>query len=453
MSKENILIIDDEVSIRSSLKGILEDEGFQVTTVESGEEGLEAIRNQNIDLVLLDIWLPKMSGVDVLKKIKTMEESPQVVMISGHGTIETAVRATKLGAHDFLEKPLSLEKVVLTVRNALRQQKLEEENIRLRERLKTKYYLIGHSLAIQRLREEIKLAALSNGRVLITGENGTGKELVARLIHQQSARREKRFVEVNCSAVPDDLIESELFGFVQGAFINAQKDKKGKLLLADGGTLFLDEVGDLSVKTQARLIRAIEEQSYEPMGSTEVISFNSRIIAATSKSLRDLIAKRRFREDLFFKLNVIPLTLPPLRERVEDIPLLIDHFLKHFSEEYGRKPKSMSPEAMNAFLKYIWPGNVSELMNVIERFVIMVQEEEIASSHLSLFVETRELEYISGFFEGHSLDKAKEQFERRFIHETLMRNNWEIPKAASDLKIDEANLREKIKALNITFVS
>lgn len=453
MSKENILIIDDEASIRSSLKGILEDEGFQVTTAETGEEGVEAIRNQNVDLVLLDIWLPKMSGVDVLKKIKTMEESPQVVMISGHGTIETAVRATKLGAHDFLEKPLSLEKVVLTVRNALKQKKLEEENIRLRERLKTKYYLIGHSPAIQRLKEEIKLAALSNGRVLLTGENGTGKELVARLIHQQSGRRDKRFVEVNCSAVPDDLIETELFGFIQGALANAQKDKKGKLLLASGGTLFLDEVGDLSLKTQARLIRAIEEQSFEPVGSTEVISFNSRIIAATSKSLRDLIARRMFREDLFFKLNVIPLTMPPLRKRVEDIPLLIDHFLKHFSEEYGRKPKSMSPEAMNAFLKYVWPGNVSELMNVIERFVIMVQEEEITSSHLSLFVETRELEYISGFFEAHSLDKAKEQFERRFIHETLMRNNWEIPKAASDLKIDEANLREKIKDLNITFVS
>ncbi len=453
MSKETILIIDDEVSIRSSLKGILEDEGFRVTTVESGEEGLEAIRNQNIDLVLLDIWLPKMNGVDVLKKIKTMEETPPVVMISGHGTIETAVRATKLGAHDFLEKPLSLEKVVLTVRNALRQKKLEEENIRLRERLKTKYYLIGHSPAIQRLREEIKLAALSNGRVLITGENGTGKELVARLIHQQSARREKRFVEVNCSAVPENLIESELFGFVQGAFANAQKDKKGKLLLADGGTLFLDEVGDLSVKAQAQLIRAIEDRSFEPVGSTEVISFNSRIIAATSKSLRDLIAKRKFREDLFFKLNVIPLTLPPLRERAGDIPLLIDHFLKHFSEEYGRKPKSMSPEAMNAFLKYVWPGNVSELMNVIERFVIMVQEDEISGSHLSLFVETRELEYISGFFEGHSLEKAKEQFEKRFIHETLMRNNWEIPRAASDLKIDEPALREKIKALNITFVS
>ncbi|MGQ9673414.1 MAG: sigma-54-dependent transcriptional regulator [Candidatus Aminicenantales bacterium] len=451
MSREKILIIDDEASIRSSLQGILEDEGFQVASVETGEEGLEAIRHQNVDLVLLDIWLPRMNGIDVLKKIKAMEDSPPVIMISGHGTIETAVRATKLGAHDFLEKPLSLEKVILTVRNALKQRKLEEENLQLREKLKTKFYLVGNSPAIRRLREEIELAATSNGRVLISGENGTGKELVARLIHQQGQRREKRFVEVNCSAVPEELMEIELFGFVQGALPHAHKDKKGKLLLADGGTLFLDEVGDLSLKMQARLIQAIEEQHFEPLGAAEAIRFNARIIAATSKSLRDLVAKKMFREDLFFKLNVIPISLPPLRERVEDIPLLIDHFLRHFSAEYGKKPKSMSREAMNAFLKYVWPGNVSELMNVIERFVIMVQEEEITAAHLSLFVETRELEGVAGFFEGHSLDKAKEQFERRFIHWALMRNNWEIPRTASDLKIDETRLREKIRALNITF--
>jgi len=453
MTTEKILIIDDEASIRSSLKGILEDEGFLVKTVATGEEGLELLKNQNVDLVLLDIWLPRMSGVDVLKKIKTMEENPQVVMISGHGTIETAVIATKLGAHDFLEKPLSLEKVVLTVRNTLRQKKLEEENILLREKQRSKYYLVGESRSLQKLREGIDRAAASNGRVLIFGENGTGKELVARLIHQQSPRKEKKFMEVNCSAIPDDLMESELFGHVKGAFPQAHKDKKGKLLLADDGTLFLDEVGDLSLRIQAKLIRAVEEQRFEPLGTTELIPFNTRLIAATSKNLRELIGQRRFREDLYFKLNIIPLALPPLRERTEDIPLLIDHFLKHFSAEYGKKPKTMSPEALGAFLKYVWPGNVSELMNVIERFVIMVQEEEIASSHLSLLVETRELENISDFFEGHSLEKAKEQFERRYIHRALMRNNWEIPKAASELKIDEANLRERIKALNITFTA
>jgi two-component system nitrogen regulation response regulator NtrX len=453
MTKENILIIDDEASIRSSLKGILEDEGFLVKTAETGEEGLELLKNQNVDLVLLDIWLPGISGIDVLKSIKTAEENTQVVMISGHGTIETAVTATKLGAHDFLEKPLSLEKVVLTVRNALRQKKLEEENIQLREKQRSKYYLVGQSRSMQELRNGIDKAAISSGRVLIFGENGTGKALVARLIHQHSPRKEKKFMEVNCSAVPDDLMEGELFGYVKAAFPQAHKDKKGKLLLADEGTLFLDEVSDLSLKIQTKLNRAVEEQMFEPLGTSEPITFNTRLIAATSKNLREVIARGKFREDLYFKLNIIPLAVPPLRERTEDIPLLIEHFLKHFSGEYGKKPKTMSAEAMVAFLKYVWPGNVSELMNVIERFVIMVQEDEIASSHLSLLVETRELEHVSHFFEGHSLEKAEEQFQRRYIHRVLMRNNWEIPKAAFDLKIDEASLREKIKALNITFVA
>ncbi len=450
MTKENILIIDDEPSIGSSLKGILEDEGFLVKTAETGEEGLELLKNQNVDLVLLDIWLPGMSGIDVLKKIKTTEDNPQVVMISGHGTIETAVTATKLGAHDFLEKPLSLEKVVLTVRNALRQKKLEEENIQLREKQRSKYYLVGESRSIRELRKGIDQAAASNGRVLIFGENGTGKELVARLIHQESPRKEKKFLEVNCSAIPDDLMESELFGYVKGALPQAHKDKKGKLLLADGGTLFLDEVSDLSLKIQAKLVRALEEQRFEPIGTGDLIPFNTRVMAATGKNLREAVAQGRFREDLYFKLNIIALALPPLRERTEDIPLLIDHFLRHFSEEYGKKPKTMSQEALGAFLKYVWPGNVSELMNVIERFVIMIQEDEIKSSHLSLLVETRELEYISDFFEGHSLEKATEQFEWHYIRRALIRNNWEIPRAASDLRIDEATLRERIKALNIT---
>jgi two-component system nitrogen regulation response regulator NtrX len=456
MSKENILIIDDEASICSSLKGILEDEGFLVKTAESGEGGLEMLKRQNVDLVLLDIWLPKMSGIDVLKKIKAMEESPQVVMISGHGTIETAVTATKLGAHDFLEKPLSLEKVILTVRNALRQKKLEEENLLLRERQRGRYYLIGESPSIQKLRKEIEAAAVSGGPVLIYGENGTGKELVARLIHQKSQRREKRFVEVNCSAVPDELMEMELVGYLKGAFPQAVRDKKGKLLLAHEGTLFLDEVGDLSLKTQAGLFRSISERSFEPLGALVPLSFEGRVMAATSRSLRDLIAQGRFREDLFFKLNVTPLTLPPLRERPDDIPLLIDHFLKHFAAEYGKKPKTMSPDALGAFRRYVWPGNVSELMNVIERFVIMVPEEVIDSSHLTLLVETRELEYFSDFFQGRddrTLDKAKEHFERRYIHGVLMRNGWDIPQSASDLNLEEKELREKIKTLNITFVS
>jgi two-component system nitrogen regulation response regulator NtrX len=453
MTKEQILIIDDEASIRSSLKGILEDEGFLAKTAETGEEGLELLKSQNVELVLLDIWLPGLSGIDVLKKIKAMEDNPQVVMISGHGTIETAVTATKLGAHDFLEKPLSLEKVVLTVRNALRQKRLEEENLRLRKRQRSGYYLVGQSRSMQNLREGIDRAASSSGRVLIFGENGTGKELVARVIHQQSPRREKRFMEVSCSAVPDDLMERDLFGYVKDAFPGAHADKKGKLLLADGGTLFLDEVGDMSLKIQAGLTRTLEEQAFAPLGTAELVSFDTRVIAATSKPLRELVGRGAFREDLYFKLNVIPLILPPLRERTEDIPLLIDHFLNYFSSEYGKKPKTMSREALGAFLKYVWPGNVSELMNVIERFVIMVEEEEINASHLSLLVETRELGPVSDYFEGYSLARAREQFERRYIHRALIRNNWEIPRAAADLKIDEAELRERIEALNITFVT
>ena len=452
MNSEKILIIDDETSIRSSLKGILEDEGFSVRTAETGEEGLELLKGQSFDLILLDIWLPEMNGIDVLKKVKAMEDNPQVVMISGHGTIESAVNSTKLGAFDFLEKPLSLEKVVLTVKNALKQRKLEEENLLLREKQKTMFYLVGKSRAIQKLRGEIDKSAPSNGRVLIYGENGTGKEFVARLIHQQSQRKDKKFLEINCSAVPDDLMESELFGYLKENQPHAVKDKKGKLLLADQGTLFLDEIGDMNLKTQAKLVRVIEEQRFEPLGSTESVSVSTRIIAATGKNLKELVARGKFREDLFFKLNVIPLSIPPLRERVEDIPLLINNFLTQFSEEYGKKPKAMNEEALGVFLSYVWPGNVSELMNVIERFVIMVPDDEINASHLSLLVETRELEDISDLMEIPQLREATARFERRYIHRILMRNKWDVPKTAADLGVADAELRGKIKSLNITLV-
>ncbi len=452
MIKENILVIDDEVSILSSLQGILEDEGYSVRTTDSGEKGLNLMKDQNFDLILLDIWLPEMNGIDVLEKIKSGEDSPQVVMISGHGTIETAVQATKLGAYDFLEKPLSLEKVVLTVENALRQKRLEEENIQLREKIQTRFHLVGKSRSIQKLRDEITAAAPTNGRVLIYGENGTGKEQIARLIHQQSNRREKRFVEINCAAIPDELMENELFGYFKGGFAGAIKDKKGKLLLADGGTLFLGEIGDMSLKTQAKLVRVIESQNFEPLGSAKALSLDTRFIAASSKNLKELISKGKFREDLFFKLNVIPLSIPPLRERVEDIPLLIDYFLGFFSNEYGKKQKTMSPEAQKAFLNYSWPGNVSELMNVIERFVIMVPDDEINASHLSLLVETRELQFIPGISEDQSLRLATEQFERKYIHKILMKNNWDVARTSADLKIDEPQLRQKIKTLNITFI-
>jgi len=450
MSKDRILVIDDEASIRSSLQGILEDEGYDVKTVETGEKGLDLLKKQNFGLILLDIWLPEMSGMDVLKQVKGQEEPPQIVVISGHGNVEMAVRATKLGAFDFLEKPLSLEKVVLTVNNALRQHKLEEENIALREKIKPRYYLVGKSAAIQKLRREIKKAAPTNGRILISGENGSGKELAARLIHQQSQRKDKRFVELNCAAIPDDLIESELFGSLKGETPLTGKDKKGKLLQADGGTLFLDEIGDMSVKTQAKLVKAIMSQKFEPLGSAETVAFDTRMIAATSKNLKDLIVKGKFKEDLFFKLNVLPMTIPPLRDRTEDIPLLVNYFLRYFSSEYGKKPKSMNREAMKAFLNYSWPGNVSELMNVIERFVIMVEDEEIGVSHLNLLVEARELETMPGLHNHPTLGQAAQLFEKRFIHRALTKNHWDLARTAAELDLDAAALKEKIKGHNIT---
>ncbi len=451
MIKERILVVDDEAGIRSSLKGILEDEGYTTKTTETGEEALGLLTKQDFDLVLLDIWLPGMSGIEVLKKIKMTDENSQVVMISGHGTIETAVVATKLGAYDFLEKPLSLEKVILTVKNALRQKKLEEENIQLRQKLKLKHQLVGESRAIQKLKDKIEKIAPTNGRVLIHGEQGSGKELIARLIHLESPRRNKRFVQINFAAIPEDLIEDELFGHVKNHFPRADKDKKGKLLLADHGTLFLDEIHEMSLKTQAKLAQVIEDQAFEPLGSNESIPFETRIITATSSNIKELAAAGKYRNDLFLKLNIIPMSIPPLRERKEDIPLLVDHFLKYFSIEHGKKKKTMSKEAMKAFVNYSWPGNVSELINVIERFVIMVQDEQIKASHISLLVESRESQPVRGFYKNRSFKDVSEKFEREYIHKALLKNKWDIPATATCLKMSQKDLNKKIKTLGIAF--
>jgi len=452
MKKDKILVIDDEAGIRSSLKGILEDEGYHVKSTATGEKGLTLMKGDNFDLVFLDILLPEMSGIEVLEKINSAEENTQVVIITAHGSIDLAVKATKLGAFDFLEKPLSLEKVVLSAKNALKQKKLEEENIQYREKIQAKHQLIGKSAAIQKLRQEIEAAAPTNGRVLIYGENGTGKELVARLIHQESPRKTHRFIQINSAAIPDELIESELFGYVKGAVPNTEKDKKGKLLLADGGTLFLDEVSELSTKAQAKLVNVIEEQKYEPIGSSDSISIDTRLIAATDKNLKDLIAAKRFRENLYFKLNVIPMYIPPLRERKEDIPPLIDYFLEYFAMEAGKKKKAMSKEAMEAFVNYSWPGNVSELINVIERFVIMIKEDNIEAIHLSLLVEPIESQFIPGLREIKSLETATEDFEREYIHQALVRNKWNLRKTSSELNIERRALDKKIVQLGITFL-
>ncbi len=448
--KDKMLVIDDEAGIRSSLKGILEDEGYQIKTAGTGEDALHLLRTNNFDLILLDIWLPEMNGIELLKEIKKMDENAQVVMISGHGTIETAVRAIKLGAYDFLEKPLSLEKVVLAVKNALKHKKLEEENIQLKEKMGVKFRLVGKSPAIKRLKEDIRKAAAASSAVLIHGEEGTGKELAARLIHLGSPRKDKRFIQLNFAAIPDELIEEELFGHVRAHPDGSEKDKKGKLLLADGGTLFLDEVCDISPRIQNKLLRVIEEKKFEPFGPSDSVPVDIRIISSTGKNIREEISRGRFREELFLRLNIIPMFIPPLRERKEDIPLLIDYFLEYFSVQDGKKKKTMDREAMEAFLNYPWPRNVSELINVIERFVIMVPDEEIMASHLSLLVEPREFPALPGLDQKQSLEKAGQQFEKEFIHRILIKHNWGLAKAASELEISPGELRKKIESLKIT---
>src|SRR6201988_102914 len=367
----SILIVDDEEGIRESLGALLRDEGYEVAAVASGEECLEQLESRNFDLVLLDVWLTKSDGLETLARIQAHDTAPMVVMISGHGSIETAVRATKLGAFDFIEKPLSLSKIILVVRNALDYTRLEEENRRLRAELEERHEIVGTSVPMKALRQQIALTAPTNGRVLIYGESGTGKELVARALHASILRNTMQFVELNCAAIPEELIESELFGHRKGSFTGASEDKVGKFQKADGGTLFLDEVGDMSLKTQSKVLRVLEEQRVERLGSNEPITGEVRVIAATNKKIQDEIARNAFREDLFYRLNVIPFYVPALRERVEDIPILAAHFLAAFSREYGKKPKEFSAAAVDVLLNYPWPGNVRELKNLVERLVII----------------------------------------------------------------------------------
>src|ERR671931_847602 len=381
--KPTILIVDDEPGVRTALSGVLRDEGYAVEAVSSGEACLQRLAGQPYDIVLLDIWLPGMDGLATLARMRERQVDVQVVLISGHGNIESAVRAIKMGAFDFVEKPLSLEKTVLVIRNALHQRRLEAENRALRARVDRTETMVGESYAMRRLREQVAMAAPTNGRVLIYGENGTGKEMVARIIHALSRRRAGSFVEVNCAAIPEELIESELFGHVRGAFTGAVADRRGKFEVADGGTIFLDEIGDMSLKTQAKVLRVLQEQTMEAVGGTTRIKVDARVIAATKKELKEEIRAGRFREDLYFRLNVIPIFVPPLRERQEDIPVLADHFMAEFAREYGRRAKSFDRGALKLLEQYSWPGNVRELRNVIERLMIMVPGDAISPADLS----------------------------------------------------------------------
>src|SRR5919201_711090 len=386
---EAILIVDDEVSILNSLAPILEDEGYQATTAKSGQEALKMIQDAAPDLVLLDVSMPGMDGIDTLKRAREQAPDVQYVMMSGHGTIETAVRETMLGEYYFLEKPLSLEGVTLLIRHALDQRRLEQENQSLRTRVEKRYELIGNSSPMQRLRQLITTAAPTNGRVLISGENGTGKELVARAIHMQSPRRDKPFVAVNCAAIPETLIESELLGHERGAFTGATVQKRGQFEQADGGTLFLDEIGDMSLNTQAKVLRVLQEQSFTRVGGTRRLKVDVRVIAASNKNLQLEIEKGTFRDDLFYRLNVLPIDVPSLRERRDDIPLLVKHFLQLGAEEQGLKVKDIAPDAIESLKQYEWPGNIRELRNLVERLLIMVPGQTVEASHVAMFLQTK----------------------------------------------------------------
>ncbi len=449
MARNSILLVDDEIGIQQSLSAVLSEEGYKVETVGTGEACLALLESKSFELILLDIWLPGIDGLETLAAIKKMGIPSSVVMISGHGSIETAVRATRLGAFDFIEKPLSIEKTLLVVKHALDNKHLQEENKTLKTELGARYKIIGNSVPMKALRQQLAIAAPTNGRVLIFGESGSGKELVAHALHHQSLRTSAPFVEVNCAAIPDELIESELFGHVKGAFTGATQSKAGKFEKADGGTLFLDEVGDMSLKTQAKVLRALEEQRFEPVGSPAPISVDVRIIAATNKNLDEEIEKGNFRQDLFYRLNVIPFSVPPLRERTEDIPVLTEYFVNDFSKLYGRTPKEISPEAMEILMQYSWPGNVRELKNLVERIVIMTPSMKIEKRHLPAVVYKGSVS-LDEPAEAKSLSEARMAFDRDYILKKLEENAGNISRTADALGIERSHLYRKLKSLKIS---
>jgi two-component system nitrogen regulation response regulator NtrX len=447
--KATILIVDDEPGVRAALGGVLRDEGYTVEAVASGEECLERVTRGGVDLILLDVWLPGLDGLATFQRLRERRVDAEVVLISGHGNIESAVRAIKMGAFDFVEKPLSLDKTVLVIANALRQRRLEAENRALRARVDRQQTMVGESRAIRQLREQIAMAAPTNGRVLIYGENGTGKELVARTLHMQSHRRLGPFVEVNCAAIPEELIESELFGHVKGAFTGAVSDRRGKFEVADGGTLFLDEIADMSVKTQAKVLRVLQEQTLELVGGSTRVRVDVRVVAATNKDLQAEIRSGRFRDDLYFRLNVVPIFVPPLRDRPDDIALLADHFMAEFASEYGRRLKTFDAAATDVLQGYAWPGNVRELRNVIERLMIMVPGDTITAADLSFLDAPHERPLRTAPAERMTLHDARDQFERDLILRTLAEQQGNMSRTADALGVERSNLYRKMKAFGI----
>jgi two-component system, NtrC family, nitrogen regulation response regulator NtrX len=444
----SVLVVDDERDIRESLRGVLEDEGYKVLLAESGEACLEQLKKRSCEVVLLDIWLPGIDGLETLEKIRQLEDPPEVVIISGHGTIETAVRATKLGAFDFLEKPLSLDKTLIVLKNALEAHRLRLENAEFKKQFQAKSVIVGESIPMKALRHEIAVMAPTNGRVLIYGESGTGKELVAHAIHAHSLRKDKLFVEVNCAAIPEDWIESELFGHRKGALPGAASDKEGKFEKANEGTLFLDEVGDMSLKTQSKVLRTLDEQKFTPVGDDDPVKVDVRVIAATNKDLDEEISRGNFREDLFYRLNVIPFYVPPLRERKEDIPLLSKHFLKEFSAAYSRRSREITDEAIDTLTRYSWPGNVRELRNVIERLVIMnPTAHKIERKHLPPLIHREGGRSSTAGFS--TLHQARAAYERDYILKKLDENHGNVTRAAEVLGLERSHLYRKMKTLGI----
>ncbi len=448
---DTILIVDDERSILTTLSGVLMDEGYETWVAENGPQALDMVRDGTPSLVLLDIWMPGMDGIEVLERMRAVVPDLLVLIMSGHGSIETAVKAIKLGAYDYIEKPLSLEKTLLLIQHALGHRKLEEENLRLRKKVERRHILVGQSPAMRRVLETLRAAAPAASRVLITGENGTGKELIARTLHIESPRAEEPFVEVNCAALPEGLIESELFGYERGAFTGAQALHRGKFESAHHGTLFLDEIGDMAPGTQAKVLRVIEEQRFTRLGGNKPIEVDVRIVAATNKDLPEMIARGLFREDLYYRLNVVPIPIPPLRERREDLPILVEHFLKDIAEELGAPPKRLQAGVVEKLMEHAWPGNIRELRNLIERLIILVPSPVIRSSDLPP-------EFVSAAKAGASspeeivypsLRDARDAFEKRTIERELARHGWNISRTAETLKVERSHLHRKMKALGI----
>jgi len=448
--EETILIVDDEKNIVSTISMTLKTGGYRILSAESGDEALDVAKNKEIDLAIFDIMMPGIDGLELLKMFRKKWPEVIIVIMSGHGTISTAVQATKLGAYDFLEKPISREKLLLTVRRALDYKRLETENIALKSEMTHRYDMIGETEAMKELFVRIENVGNSPSRVLIRGENGVGKELVARALHQSSPRKEKPFIKVNCAAIPHDLIESELFGHEKGAFTGATTMRRGKFELAHHGTIFLDEIGDMHLDTQAKVLRVLQENEIQRVGGDKVINVDVRVVAATNKDLEQQIKENKFREDLYFRLNVIPIRVPALRERRQDIALLAKHFFRKFADEYGRQSKELNEDAIEALEKYHWPGNVRELQNFTERLYIMTPDKIIDSRTVfSMMPDTASYSGDLSTLEDRPLKEIVQDYEKQYIEKKLKELNYHITDTAKSLYLERSHLYKKIKALGI----